>query len=68
MSLKILYLANYAPSEADNALVASEGVYPAYHRSMFELLVDFGFDVVPRRTPETLLDHEIGRASCRERV
>jgi D-alanine-D-alanine ligase len=58
MSLKILYLANYAPSEADNALVADEGVYPAYHRSMFELLVDFGFDVVPRRTPESLLDRE----------
>lgn len=58
MPLKVLYLANYAPTESESRPDSAEGIYPAYHASMLALLTEFGFDVISERTPAALLKNE----------
>ena len=58
MSLKLLYLANYAPLDIPAVEGPLEGIYPAYHREIFSLLCDLGFQVISARTPTLILGGE----------
>jgi D-alanine-D-alanine ligase len=56
--LRILYLANYAPlNSVEAAGEQGESVrYTQYHKEMFVLLEDLGFDVTSSRNVEALLE------------
>lgn len=58
LPLRILYLANYAPlNSVDTAGEQGESVrYTRYHKEMFTLLEDLGFDVTSSRNVEALLE------------
>jgi D-alanine-D-alanine ligase len=57
--LRILYLANYAPLNSEEATSEQgESVrYTQYHNEMFALLESLGFDVTSSRNVGALLDH-----------